>query len=69
MLVQRKQCAEAGRIQALEQEESAGAIARKVAVAAGIRLAPHQRLALRQGIGQQQFMVAGKRVVRRLARR
>jgi hypothetical protein len=45
----------------LEQEEGARPVARKVLVAAGIvELALHQRLRLRQRIGQQQVVVPGR---------
>jgi hypothetical protein len=57
VLVQRQQRAQLAGRQRVQQEEGAGPVAAEVAVAAGVLLALHQRLRLRQRIGQQQLVV------------
>ena len=62
MFLQGDQRPQAGGGECIEQEECAGPVTGKVFVTALIALAQHQRLRLRNGVGQQQLVVLGQLV-------
>ena len=64
VLLQSQQRAQAGGRQFIQQQKGAGPVARKVPVAACVRLAQHESLGLRQRVGQQLVMRAAQMVGR-----